>query len=157
MGNKHNDPPKSRRREPSGRRGRVTTILLPVYFFVAMIIPNCVLANTEHYSVWTTEALILLPLGFFMMWSVALRRSGVKAGLVRPKRLFPFPKDALNALVPQTKKFFAVELSGGQMIEDVKLAIECRRPVELIHRVGGKLISVEELVAKVKAAAGTHL
>ena len=86
-----------------------------------------------------------------------LRRSGVKAGLVRPKRLFPFPKDALNALVPQTKKFFAVELSGGQMIEDVKLAIECRRPVELIHRVGGKLISVEELVAKVKAAAGTHL
>lgn len=78
------DSLKSNRRGTSPRRGRVTTILLPVYFFVAMIIPNCVLANTEHYSVWTTEALILLPLGFFMMWSVALRRSGVMVWLAFP-------------------------------------------------------------------------
>lgn len=48
---------------------------LTVYFFVALIIPNCVLANTEPYSVWTVESLILMPLGFYMMWSVALRRS----------------------------------------------------------------------------------
>lgn len=80
-----------------------------------------------------------------------LRNLGIKAGLVRPKLLYPFPKDALCALVPAAKKFISVELSGGQMIEDVKLAIECRRPVELIHRVGGRLISVEELVAKTKA------
>ena len=78
------DSLKSNRRGTFPRRGRVTTILLPVYFFVAMIIPNCVLANTEHYSVWTTEALILLPLGFFMMWSVALRRSGVMVWLAFP-------------------------------------------------------------------------
>lgn len=78
------DSLKSNRRGTSPRRGRVTTILLPVYFFVAMIIPNCILANTEHYSVWTTEALILLPLGFFMMWSVALRRSGVMVWLAFP-------------------------------------------------------------------------
>lgn len=53
------------------------TILLTVYFFVALIIPNCVLACTENYSAWSVEALILLPLGFYMMWSVFLRRSGV--------------------------------------------------------------------------------
>ncbi|MDE5623828.1 MAG: DUF1705 domain-containing protein, partial [Alistipes sp.] len=53
------------------------TILLTVYFFVALIIPNCVLACTESYSIWTVEALILMPLGFYMMWSVFLRRSGV--------------------------------------------------------------------------------
>ncbi|MDE7305417.1 MAG: lipid A phosphoethanolamine transferase [Alistipes sp.] len=58
------------------KRSRFTT-LLTVYFFVALIIPNCVLANTESYSVWTVEALILMPLGFYMMWSVLLRRSGV--------------------------------------------------------------------------------
>lgn len=57
-------------------RSRFTT-LLTVYFFVALIIPNCVLASTENYSVWTVEALILMPLGFYMMWSVLLRRSGV--------------------------------------------------------------------------------
>ncbi|MBQ8723392.1 MAG: hypothetical protein IJY80_03820, partial [Opitutales bacterium] len=77
----------------------------------------------------------------------------IKAGLVRPKLLFPFPKNVLTALVDRAKKFVCIELSGGQMIEDIKLAIECRRPVELIHRVGGKLISVEELVAGVKALA----
>ena len=64
-------------------RSRFTT-LLTVYFFVALIIPNCVLANTEGYSIWSTEALILLPLGFYMMWSVALRRSGVMIWLGVP-------------------------------------------------------------------------
>ncbi len=57
-------------------RSRFTT-LLTVYFFVALIIPNCVLACTEHYPAWTVEALILLSLGFYMMWSVLLRRSGI--------------------------------------------------------------------------------
>ncbi|MDE6375485.1 MAG: phosphoethanolamine transferase domain-containing protein, partial [Alistipes sp.] len=60
------------------------TILLTVYFFVALIIPNCVLANTENYSGWTVESLILLPLGFYMMWSVLLRRSGVMIWLGFP-------------------------------------------------------------------------
>ena len=60
------------------------TTLLTVYFFVALIIPNCILANTEPYSVWTVEALILMPLGFYMMWSVALRRSGVMIWLAFP-------------------------------------------------------------------------
>ncbi|MCM1151891.1 MAG: lipid A phosphoethanolamine transferase [Alistipes sp.] len=60
------------------------TILLTVYFFVSLIIPNCVLANTENYSGWTVEALILLPLGFYMMWSVALRRSGIMIWLGFP-------------------------------------------------------------------------
>ncbi|HIY69256.1 MAG TPA: lipid A phosphoethanolamine transferase [Candidatus Alistipes intestinigallinarum] len=64
-------------------RSRFTT-LLTVYFFVVLIIPNCVLANTEPYSGWTDEVLILLPLGFYMMWSVALRRSGVMIWLGFP-------------------------------------------------------------------------
>ena len=60
------------------------TALLTVYFFIALIIPNLVLANTEPYSLWTVEALILMPLGFYMMWSVALRRSGVMIWLGVP-------------------------------------------------------------------------
>ena len=71
------------RRRAVKTRSRFTT-LLTIYFLVALIIPNCILANTEPYSVWTVEALILLPLGFYMMWSVALRRSGVMIWLAFP-------------------------------------------------------------------------
>ena len=78
-----NNTNKTNRRRVVNTRSRFTT-LLTVYFFVALIIPNCVLANTEPYSVWTVEALILMPLGFYMMWSVALRRSGVMIWLAFP-------------------------------------------------------------------------
>lgn len=60
------------------------TILLTIYFVCSLLVPNGVLAVTEGYSWWTTEALILLPLGFYMMWSVALRRSGVMIWLGFP-------------------------------------------------------------------------
>ena len=78
-----NNANKTNRRRTVKTRSRFTT-LLTVYFFVALIIPNCVLANTEPYSVWTVEALILMPLGFYIMWSVALRRSGVMIWLAFP-------------------------------------------------------------------------
>ncbi len=53
------------------------TPLITLYFILALIIPNCILAYTEPYSIWSAEALILIPLGFYMMWSVLLRRSGI--------------------------------------------------------------------------------
>ncbi len=56
-------------------RSRFTTVLT-LFFILSVIIPNCILAKTEPYSWWSVEALILMPLGFYMMWSVALRRSG---------------------------------------------------------------------------------
>ena len=65
------------------RRSRFS-ILVTLYFVVALLIPNCVLAHTEHYSLWTVEALILIPAGFYMMWSVVLRRSGVMIWLGFP-------------------------------------------------------------------------
>jgi len=111
----------------------------------------------QDAELWKTDGAEIVLVAYGIMSRLAknavdeLRRTGVKAGLVRPKTLFPFPKNALSVLVPVAKKFVCVELSGGQMIEDVKLAIECKRPVELIHRVGGKLISVEELVAGTRA------
>lgn len=60
------------------------SVWLTIYLYVALIIPNCILACTEHYSIWSTEALILLPLGLYMMWSVALRRSGIMIWLAFP-------------------------------------------------------------------------
>ena len=60
------------------------SVFLALCLCGVLIIPNCILAYTEHYSLWTTEVLILLPLGFYMMWSVALRRSGIQIWLAFP-------------------------------------------------------------------------
>lgn len=81
----------------------------------------------------------------------AARAEGIRAGLLRPKTLFPFPKDALNAFVAQGgKQLICVEMSNGQMRDDVKLAIECRCPVHLVSRLGGNLVTEDAVVAKLR-------
>lgn len=77
-----------------------------------------------------------------------LRKKGIKAGVLRPKTLFPFPKKRIAGLVGQAQKFISVELSCGQMIDDIKLAINCANPVELINRMGGNMLSVAEIVER---------
>ena len=79
-----------------------------------------------------------------------LREEGVKVGLIRLITLFPFPTDALNSILPQAKGFLAVEMSCGQMVEDVKLAINCAREVHHFGRFGGEIHSPEEVVASFK-------
>ncbi|MBL7106508.1 MAG: 3-methyl-2-oxobutanoate dehydrogenase subunit VorB [Phycisphaerae bacterium] len=82
------------------------------------------------------------------------RKQGYKAGLFRPKTLWPFPKDELKKLAKGTdKEFISVEMSNGQMIEDIKLAIECSAPVDLVSRMGGNLITVEQITEKISRIA----
>ena len=77
------------------------------------------------------------------------RKNGVKIGMIRPITLWPFPKKALDAAADKVKAFISVELSMGQMIEDVELAIRCRKPVYLCSRSGGIIPSVEDILAKI--------
>ena len=81
------------------------------------------------------------------------RKAGVKVGLIRPITLWPFPKQALKKAAGHCARFISVELSMGQMIEDVRLAIECKRPVALCNRAGGVIPSPEEVYAKIMEAA----
>ncbi len=67
------------------------------------------------------------------------RKDGIKVGMIRPITLWPFPTAPFKKAVDHTKIFMSVELSMGQMIEDVKLATECKRPVTLCNRVGGMI------------------
>ncbi|MGD9613464.1 MAG: 3-methyl-2-oxobutanoate dehydrogenase subunit VorB [Kiritimatiellia bacterium] len=84
----------------------------------------------------------------------AARKEGLKVGLFRPKTLFPFPQVALNAFVGRGgKQLICVEMSNGQMRDDVKLAIECRCPVHLVYRLGGNLVTPDEILAKIRATA----
>lgn len=81
------------------------------------------------------------------------RAKGIKAGMIRPITLWPFPEKALKAAAEQCKAFVSVELNMGQMIEDVKLSIECRRSVSLCCRTGGMIPSPDEVLAAVERAA----
>lgn len=76
----------------------------------------------------------------------ALRGKGKKAGLIRPVSLWPFPKKAFARL---KKKYLAVEMSYGQMIEDVQLAINGKAGIEFLGRSGGGVPSEEEIISKV--------
>jgi pyruvate/2-oxoacid:ferredoxin oxidoreductase alpha subunit len=75
-----------------------------------------------------------------------LRSEGVKIGLLRPITLFPYPTEKIQSLITQTKKFMVVELNNGQMLDDVRLAVEGKRPIEFYNRMGGVVPSTEELV-----------
>lgn len=77
------------------------------------------------------------------------RKAGVKAGLLRPITLWPFPKKRLNALADTAKAFLSVEMSMGQMVDDVRLAVNGKRPVSFFGRTGGMIPSVEEVTAEI--------
>ncbi len=85
---------------------------------------------------------------------VAARKNGVKVGMIRPITLWPFPKAPLAEAAKTVKAFISVELSMGQMIEDIRLATECAKPVYLCNRVGGMIPSPEEVLAKIEEVKG---
>ncbi len=84
----------------------------------------------------------------------AARAKGIKVGMLRPITLSPFPAKELKALSETASKFLTVELNMGQMITDVKLAIECSRPVEFLGRTGGSMMTVEDVLAKIEEMGG---
>ena len=77
------------------------------------------------------------------------RKAGVKAGLLRPITLWPFPKKRLGELADTAKAFVSVEMSMGQMVDDVRLAVNGKRPVSFFGRTGGMIPSVEEVTAEI--------
>ena len=84
-----------------------------------------------------------------------LREEGVKAGLFRPVTLWPFPERALRNLADEAhvKAILDVEMSStGQMLDDVRLAVEGRKPVRFLGRAGGLLPTVEEIIESAKTA-----
>ncbi|WP_456461296.1 3-methyl-2-oxobutanoate dehydrogenase subunit VorB [Lutibacter sp.] len=74
------------------------------------------------------------------------REKGIKVGLLRPITLFPFPKKQLFELANQVKGILSVELNTGQMVEDVRLSVEFKVPVEHFGRTGGIIHTPEEIL-----------
>ncbi len=82
------------------------------------------------------------------------RKQGIKVGLIRPITLWPFPVAPFKKAADKVKEIISVELSMGQMIEDVKLASECKVPVTLCSRTGGMIPSPEQVLEAIKKANG---
>ncbi|MFZ5641136.1 MAG: 3-methyl-2-oxobutanoate dehydrogenase subunit VorB [Bacillota bacterium] len=87
------------------------------------------------------------------------REQGIKAGLIRPITLWPFPSVPYNKAADRAKAFLTVELSSGQMVEDVRLAVNGRKPVHFYGRSGGMVPSVTEIfdeLEKIVAGGGSQ-
>ena len=81
------------------------------------------------------------------------RAKGIKVGMMRPITLWPFPKKEMRVIADRVQSFISVELNMGQMIEDIKLATECTKPVYLCNRTGGMIMTPEEVLAKIEEAS----
>jgi 2-oxoglutarate ferredoxin oxidoreductase subunit alpha len=79
-----------------------------------------------------------------------MRAEGLKVGLLRPVTLWPFPAEAFKKAAETAKAFVSAEMSMGQMMVDVELAIRCTRPVSLCSRVGGVVPTPDDIKGKVK-------
>ncbi len=114
--------------------------------------------NEARYEEYLTDDADILIAAFGIAARVSrnavneARRLGIKAGLIRPITLWPFPKAPFEAAAKKAKAIISVELSMGQMIEDVKLATECRVPVTLCNRAGGMIPSPEQVLEAIKSA-----
>jgi 2-oxoisovalerate ferredoxin oxidoreductase alpha subunit len=105
-----------------------------------------------RFESWRTEDAEIVLVGYgivgrILKAAVELARArGMAVGLLRPITLFPFPSQQIRDLARNAKAFAVVELSTGQMVDDVRLALEGSSPVEFFSRVGGNTPSAEDVL-----------
>jgi pyruvate/2-oxoacid:ferredoxin oxidoreductase alpha subunit len=108
---------------------------------------------------WRTEDAEIVLVGYGIIGRILkavaaeARASGMKVGVLRPITLFPFPKPHLKRLAGSARVFVVVEMSNGQMLEDVLMALNGARPVEFLSRVGGNVPSHDETLGFVRETA----
>lgn len=110
-----------------------------------------IMENEQQYTTYKTEDAEYLIVAYGSMSRIAesvvdtARENGIKLGVLRPITLFPYPEKALENLIPQLKKILVVEMSAGQMVEDVKLVVNGRVPVEFYGKCGGLIPSPDDV------------
>lgn len=83
----------------------------------------------------------------------AARDEGIKAGLIRPITLWPFPEEAIKATLPTAKAYLSVEMNMGQMVDDVRLVVNGTHPVDFYGRTGGVIPTPDEVLGKIREIA----
>ena len=116
-------------------------------------------ANEVQYEEYMTDDAEIVLVAFGITARIcksavnAARAAGIKAGLLRPITLWPFPKAAISAAADRAKALLSVEMSMGQMVDDVRLAVNGKKPVYFYGRTGGMIPSVEEVEAEIAKLA----
>ena len=119
-------------------------------------------ADEVRYEEYMTDDADIILVAFGITARIAksavadMRKEGIKAGLLRPITLWPFPKKKLGELADTAKVFLSVEMSMGQMVDDVRLAVNGKRPVHFFGRTGGIIPSVEEVAAEIRKLAQAY-
>jgi 2-oxoisovalerate ferredoxin oxidoreductase alpha subunit len=117
----------------------------------------------EFQEIETEDAELLLiayGIGSRLCYSAVaeLRRKGIKAGMLRPKTLYPFPSKRIAELASRAELFIALELSNGQMADDVELALKGRKPLLRYTWMGGVVPEVSEIVSRAASdLKGVHV
>ncbi len=117
-----------------------------------------VLETEVEYEVYRTEDAEVILVSYGISSRIAssavdaARGEGIKAGLFRPISLFPFPSEELKALAVRGCSFISVEMSNGQMRDDIRLATECKE-VALVSRYGGNLIERDQILDEIREVA----
>jgi pyruvate/2-oxoacid:ferredoxin oxidoreductase alpha subunit len=113
-------------------------------------------SRAEH---WYTEDADIVLVGYGIVGRILkavtaeARAMGIKVGLLRPVTLYPFPSNDFERLAAHAQSFAVVEMSNGQMLDDVRLALNGKRPVEFLNRMGGNVPSHEEVLKFVLGVA----
>jgi pyruvate/2-oxoacid:ferredoxin oxidoreductase alpha subunit len=114
-----------------------------------------------RHELYQTEDADILLIGYGIVSRVLrstveeARKEGLRVGLFRPVTLWPYPARALSEAASRVQKVLVVEMSNGQMVEDVRLTLNGKVPVDFYGRVGGNVPSVEELLAELVARTAT--
>ncbi len=120
-------------------------------------------ANEVRYKEYFLEDAEIVVVGFGTAGRVALsavreaRAQGIKVGLLRPITVSPFPHDVLDQLTNRVHAFLVTEMNSGQMLEDVRLAVKGRVPVEFYGRMGGVVPFPDEILSEIHRMAETKL
>lgn len=167
------DPPQQRPEWAVGgvRRGRPRNIINSLYIDLAKE-EQVNLRIARRYEEATQEEMHFAQYGaeepqiLVCAYGIAARicqtgvaqanEAGVPTRLIRPISLFPFPTDIISQWAGRVRKILVVELSMGQFIEDVRLAVEGRCPVELMSRTGGMMMTPEEVTDRIVQMARNH-
>ena len=111
--------------------------------------------NEVRYKEYFLEDAEFVVIGFGTAGRVALsavrtaRQQGIKVGLLRPITVSPFPYQIIDRLAGRVSAFLVTEMNSGQMLEDVRLAVKGRAPIEFYGRMGGVVPLPDEILREI--------
>ncbi|HET7145333.1 MAG TPA: 3-methyl-2-oxobutanoate dehydrogenase subunit VorB [Anaerolineales bacterium] len=120
-------------------------------------------ANEVRYKEYFLDDAEMVIVGFGTAGRVALsavrtaREQGIKVGLLRPITVSPFPNEVIGQLAGRVDAFLVTEMNSGQMLDDVRLAVKNRAPIEFYGRMGGVVPFPDEILGEIKRIASSKL